>query len=465
MTEPHRGQGDPRVRHGAHAAPVARRALGHAHGRPPRPRPQAPRPVDAGTVRHDRGAHRHAVAGVDPRRPRLASRSATRRSRSSACSSSAAGCSRPAHAFNSVHEGVTFLRDFEAFRATPAGHPCSSDRGRAAGATVMLSVDQLGYRYPGAPDDALRGVSFELRRGQIMADRRRQRVGQDDAGEAGVRSAPADARDDPLGRRRPGRMRSVPRPGADRAGVPGLRPVHAHDPSGDRARRPRAARRRAGDPARRAAQAGVERADRVAARRLDTPLGKAFTGGTDLSIGQWQRLAIARALFRDAPMVVLDEPSASLDPRAEAELFDLLHTLCHDRIVIFVSHRFATVRDGRRGDGARPGRRGRDGLPRRADGGRGAVPRPVRAAGRALRPGRLTCRPAHRPAADTTSPAGQTGRARSSLVSASTGWSARRIRPHENSWPRKKMLSASPRMPRPWVKSATEPSSRIVGAS
>jgi ATP-binding cassette subfamily B protein len=77
---------------------------------------------------------------------------------------------------------------------------------------------------------------------------------------------------------------------------------------------------------------------------LDTRLGKAFTGGTDISGGQWQRLAIARALFRDAPVVILDEPSASLDPRAEAELFDLLQSLGHDRIMIFVSHRFATVR-------------------------------------------------------------------------------------------------------------------------
>ena len=93
-----------------------------------------------------------------------------------------------------------------------------------------------------------------------------------------------------------------------------------------------------------AAWSGVD--DLVASREdgLDARLGKAFTGGTDISIGQWQRLAIARAFFRDAPVVIMDEPSASLDPRAEADLFDLLQTLGDDRMVIFVSHRFATVR-------------------------------------------------------------------------------------------------------------------------
>ena len=73
-------------------------------------------------------------------------------------------------------------------------------------------------------------------------------------------------------------------------------------------------------------------------------MGKAFSGGVDISEGQWQRVAIARALFRDAPVVVLDEPSASLDPQAESELFELLHAMCDDRIVVYVSHRFATVR-------------------------------------------------------------------------------------------------------------------------
>ncbi|HSB85442.1 MAG TPA: ABC transporter ATP-binding protein, partial [Ilumatobacteraceae bacterium] len=93
-----------------------------------------------------------------------------------------------------------------------------------------------------------------------------------------------------------------------------------------------------------AVQAGVDDLIESLPDGLETRLGKVFAGGVDISIGQWQRLAIARALFRDAPVVVLDEPSASLDPRAESDLFDLLHSLGNDRIVMFVSHRFATVR-------------------------------------------------------------------------------------------------------------------------
>jgi ATP-binding cassette subfamily B protein len=55
-------------------------------------------------------------------------------------------------------------------------------------------------------------------------------------------------------------------------------------------------------------------------------------------------LAVARAYFRDAPIVVMDEPAASLDAPGERDLFERLHALGGDRIVVFVSHRFATVR-------------------------------------------------------------------------------------------------------------------------
>jgi ATP-binding cassette subfamily B protein len=76
----------------------------------------------------------------------------------------------------------------------------------------------------------------------------------------------------------------------------------------------------------------------------DTYLGPQFFGGSDLSTGQWQRVALARAFFRDAELIILDEPTASLDPRAEAALFAAVRELFAGRSVILISHRFATVR-------------------------------------------------------------------------------------------------------------------------
>jgi ATP-binding cassette, subfamily B, bacterial len=76
---------------------------------------------------------------------------------------------------------------------------------------------------------------------------------------------------------------------------------------------------------------------------LDTLLGPRWIGGTDLSIGQWQRLAIARVFYRDAPLLILDEPTASIDAQAEAETFASLRRLAAGRAVVVVSHRFSTV--------------------------------------------------------------------------------------------------------------------------
>jgi ATP-binding cassette subfamily B protein len=77
---------------------------------------------------------------------------------------------------------------------------------------------------------------------------------------------------------------------------------------------------------------------------LDSRVGRLFEGGHDLSGGEWQRLALARIMYRDADIWILDEPTSSLDPEAEAAIFAELKENLKGRIGIVISHRFSTVR-------------------------------------------------------------------------------------------------------------------------
>lgn len=77
----------------------------------------------------------------------------------------------------------------------------------------------------------------------------------------------------------------------------------------------------------------------------DQMLGLTFEGGEELSLGQWQKVALARAFLRDAPILVLDEPTASVDAKSEKEIFDKVEKLSRNKTVIIISHRFSTVRN------------------------------------------------------------------------------------------------------------------------
>jgi ATP-binding cassette subfamily B protein len=77
---------------------------------------------------------------------------------------------------------------------------------------------------------------------------------------------------------------------------------------------------------------------------LDSKVGRLFEGGHDLSGGEWQRLALARIMYRDADIWILDEPTSALDPEAEAAIFAELKENLKGRIGIVISHRFSTVR-------------------------------------------------------------------------------------------------------------------------
>jgi ATP-binding cassette subfamily B protein len=76
----------------------------------------------------------------------------------------------------------------------------------------------------------------------------------------------------------------------------------------------------------------------------DQRLGKWMEDGQELSVGQWQKVAIARALFRNAPILIMDEPTANIDAQAEAEIFENLKKVYKNKSLIFISHRFSTVR-------------------------------------------------------------------------------------------------------------------------
>jgi ATP-binding cassette subfamily B protein len=76
----------------------------------------------------------------------------------------------------------------------------------------------------------------------------------------------------------------------------------------------------------------------------DQMVGRRFEGGVDLSGGEWQKLALGRAYMRDAQLLILDEPTATFDARAEYEVFQRFAELTRDRMAVLISHRFSTVR-------------------------------------------------------------------------------------------------------------------------
>ena len=80
----------------------------------------------------------------------------------------------------------------------------------------------------------------------------------------------------------------------------------------------------------------------------DTKLGKLFDEGEELSVGEWQKVAVARSFVRDADIVVFDEPTSALDPLAEWNVFERIRERAQGRAVVLISHRFSTVRNADR---------------------------------------------------------------------------------------------------------------------
>jgi ATP-binding cassette subfamily B protein len=270
----------------------------------------------------------------------------------------------------SMYENNLYLNDLFELLATPVGIEGTAGDGsvaterrtaarggggseEAAGpldpATVRgeLTFDRVTFRYPGREEDALADVSFTIVPGETVAV-----VGRNGAGKSTLIKLVTRLYDPTAGR--------ILLDGVD------LRDVDPAD-----------VRRLIGGmfqdyvtyQASAAENIGLGELDRIEDRdavieaavkggadtlldRLpegwDTPLGKWFDGGVELSGGEWQKIALGRAFMRDARILLLDEPTSALDAQAEFELFARLRSLARGRTAIYISHRFSTVRQADR---------------------------------------------------------------------------------------------------------------------
>ncbi|WP_446461085.1 ATP-binding cassette domain-containing protein [Streptomyces sp. BRA346] len=235
------------------------------------------------------------------------------------------------------------LDDWARFLAV--AKPWTTRRGSAPvdqdGPQVITATD-VSFTYPGADTPALDGIDLDLKRGEVIA-----LVGENGAGKSTLARVLTGLF---LPTNGSVRWDGVDLADADAAEV--LSKV-ALVPQ-DYTRWPLAARenitlgqpRPEGDTAVHAAAqaAGADTVIAALPHGLDTSLARSWWGGHDLSGGQWQRVAVARAFHRDAPVLVMDEPTAALDARAEHRIYTRLRALAEGRATVFITHRLANTR-------------------------------------------------------------------------------------------------------------------------
>ena len=242
-----------------------------------------------------------------------------------------------------LHENALFVEDLWSFVAVESAQRTPASLPAVPATLTALRVDDLTFRYRDCDGPALRGVSMEIRIGETVAV-----VGENGAGKTTLAKLLCRLYDPDSG--------TITWDGRD---------LRTCDPDDlrkqiavifqDFMRYDMTARENIGFgdiSAIKDTEAIAAAAHRAGAAGFltalpdgyESRLGRRFLNGHELSIGQWQRVALARAFFRDAPLVIMDEPTASLDARSEHELFKTMRGLFHDRAVLLISHRFSSVR-------------------------------------------------------------------------------------------------------------------------
>ncbi|HTP79162.1 MAG TPA: ABC transporter ATP-binding protein [Bacteroidota bacterium] len=246
--------------------------------------------------------------------------------------------------FVAVDQHTTFLNDYFSFLAIGPLLPVPKTPMKIPHGPVSNVVfENVDFSYPGQTETALSGLNLKINRGELIA-----LVGENGAGKSTLVKLLLRFYD--------------PDKGAVRLGDVDLRNVRPDDLRNrvgvlfqDFATYELSVRENVGigrpdhqiDDERVMESLRDARSDwllKKMPKGLDSKVGRLFEGGHDLSGGEWQRLALARLMYRDADIWVLDEPTSSLDPEAEAGIFAELKENLKGRIGIVISHRFSTVR-------------------------------------------------------------------------------------------------------------------------
>lgn len=244
--------------------------------------------------------------------------------------------------FSGLYQNVLYMRNLFEFLELPAR---DLDAGQEFRGTIdTLEFEGVSFRYPLTDRDILKGVNFKIQKGQALA-----LVGQNGAGKTTIVKLLTRLFEPTSGR--------ILINGQDARGfsIRSLQQamsiifqdfgqyqmtVSENIALSDQSRPAEENRERIEHAAETAGAQFIE----TLPDEYKTQLGRLFTGGRQLSGGQWQRLALARLYYRRASLLVFDEPTAALDANAEFEVIEALRKEAHSRITVIISHRFSTVR-------------------------------------------------------------------------------------------------------------------------
>jgi ATP-binding cassette, subfamily B, bacterial len=244
------------------------------------------------------------------------------------------------YAVNRCYEEGLYFSDYLAFCADAAGRIPAPGSRPVPPVFDRITADRVTFTYPGAARPALTEVSVRVGRGEVIA-----LVGENGSGKSTLAKILAGLyRPDGGAVYWDGTAMADVDPEQLRELVAVIAQDHANWPL---TVRHNIAMGRTEDPDLLAQAAAASGADSVIAalpRGYDTLLDRHFKNGAELSGGQWQRIAAARGFYRSAPLLIMDEPTAALDARAEYALFTSIPKHAEHRSVLLITHRLASVR-------------------------------------------------------------------------------------------------------------------------